>query len=132
MGRAAQYIYIISGVYLLFYLTGMFEPSFTTNLLEIIVNPETFSFSHLWDLILDNIIVAGSVGAVTLGVLLATRSIELTVMTAVVPILWGMLTDILEVFKIVAAANQAIALILFAPYIVLLTITALDYWRGRD
>jgi len=70
------------------------------------------------------------VGAAVLA--LFYSRIELAIMGAVSIYMLNILFDFLSVFQRVYAVAPVLAVLLFAPMIVLLPIVVLDWWRGRD
>ena len=125
MGKTGLFLVFASGMLVLFHIGGLI----TTNpFLNVLLNPQNFTSSDLWSLIL---VIVGSVGAAIL-VGFVTRNPEIVAMSAFVPSFFLFMWDFVEIFNVFEGQNRALALLVFSPIILLFFFTAVEFWRGKD
>ncbi len=123
MSKITKYVLIMSGVSILFYFAGLIEGN---SLLNLLFNPEDMTQLAIWSTILTSVLSTAT--GVVIGI--TTRNIELAVMTAFLPVIVGFLWEFINVFKVLASFNAALALLVLAPILLLFFIDMLDYWRA--
>lgn len=125
MGKFTTFVMVMSGLTLLFYITGLIP---SNPLITLLFNPQNMSTSSFYITILATI--ATSVSAIIIG--FVTKNLELAAMTAFVPIIAALLWGFIDVYNSMAAVNRIISILIIGPTLFMFTITLLDYWRGRD
>jgi hypothetical protein len=123
MAELTKYIFMITGISLMFYLAGLIN---SNPLIDFLLSPQNL-YSSIWSGII--IISLSSVSAIFVGYI--TKDMALTVMTALAPALLSILWNIGSVYIKIAASNPVIATIIFAPSMFYLIWLFVDWWRGR-
>ena len=134
MGKFTTYIFIMTGLLILFHFMGLIEPDSTPNsvLLNILMNPQDISFSDFFN---DYILLTLTTGAgIVAGIIIGfvTKNAELAAMIGIATYLGTILWDFIAVYNVVAATNQVLAILLLGPLLFVFSITLVDWWRGRD
>ncbi len=128
MGKFGTYIIIMSGLTLLFYMTGLLPETANSVLLNFLLDPSAFQDSNLSikallaiEAILASAIVVGFavVGNIELGVMVSFS-------IAIFNILW----DFIAIVTLVLSINPALGLLVFSPLLFLFVVTMLEWWRG--
>ena len=137
MGKLTVYILVMSGIMLLMYYGGMIDGADT--LLTLLLNPQNISFSSFFT---DNIVavIEGLAGAAIGLALIASGKPELAAMSVLAIYLGDLGFNFIKVFNKLASIGAAegsvfgsylpIAIILFAPIILLFCVTLVEWWRG--
>ena len=125
--KITTYVIIFSGVLLLFYFGGLLGGG-ANSLLDFLLNSQDFSFSEQWTTLLIGI------GGLAVGVAAGwvTKDPYVGVMTSATIYLGGLLSSFVIVYQKVYAEVNFIAILIFAPLMLLLLISLLEWWRGRD
>lgn len=123
------YLIMISGLSLLFYLTGIDNGQ--NVLLSLLLSPTSITTSLIYTTITSALISGGIVGVV---VGFVTKNYELSVMSGLISTIFGgiIIPPLLAIYNNVAAYSQVFALLAISPMITLLIFTVIDWWRGRD
>ena len=100
MGKAATYIFMISGIVLVFHLFGLIDPGSTPNsaLINILMHPENIASSALSNQFLIAIASLGTIATIVVGFI--TKNAELAAMTAFTTYLVSLFWDIVVVFQL--------------------------------
>lgn len=133
MAKFTNYIFIISGSLLLFYIFGMLPPeSLTSQLFSLILNPTNITNSDF-----TNITITGGLSILTALTLGAGNYFRITnfkadfiVFASVIPILYSYGRDLLLIYNIIANSSQAIAILIFSPLLLVYVLTVIEWWRG--
>lgn len=127
MNKAYTYLFIMSGIMLVFYFAGLSTEAGT--LLSYLLEPENLNSTSMWITIVSAI-GAASVAGLIVGI--STRNVELA---AAAPIALFLLTlgfDFIKIFIYMASLNSVLAILFFSPLMLLYPLTILEFWRGRD
>jgi len=124
--RWITFVMVMAGLSVLFYYGGLIDD--TGSLIPRLLNPQDFSFSGTWKLILLNI----GIGVFGAFVGIYTKNAELALMTAVIPHVIVWLWDFIKVYNVIRLANGVLANLILGPVIFLFVLTIFDVWRGRD
>ena len=127
MGRFTTFFMVIMGLEVLFYFAGLIPES---PLLTILLNPQNILTAGIGVKAFSVLAGVGLVAGVVIG--FVTKNFELTVMIPFAVFMVGIAFDFLEVFNSFKAEAPVIAVLIFAPFLVMLVIIILDWWRGRD
>lgn len=120
---------VMAGLMMLFYVSGLLGDTLTGTLLNIMFTPQSFADTD-FSLYVQIVGAMGTISVVTgLVVGYITKNVELAVMWGVVGWLVAFFSDFFRVFLVVYNANTIIALLLFAPIMLLWYIIILDWWR---
>lgn len=131
MGKLTTYILVMSGLILLFYFTGLLPESTASNtLLTMLLNPNALSESPI-GLDSKELLIGIVAGGIIIGALLIAN-VELGIMAIFVVSISAFLWDFSSVFNRVYSENPVIAVLLFSPIMLLMIITLIEWWRGRD
>lgn len=132
MGRAVTVLMVMAGMMVVFHLAGLIEPGTTPNsvLLQYLLDPSGAPLTSIWSTIFAAISLASLAGGVVVGLL--TRNIELSVMVTITTFLFTLVWDFLVVVNVIASVSPALAVIIFGPTFLILAVTMVDFWRGRD
>jgi len=123
MGRATSYTILMTGFAVLFYYTGL---SGSSSLVQYLVNPQSMTSFQVVALIGSAILSSAS--GIAIGIF--TKNAELAVMTAIVPVLFGLLWDFILVFNAISSINTVLAVLFMGPVLFLYWMTLVDWWRG--
>ncbi len=130
MGKLTTYILVMSGLMLLFYISGLLDGTPNSVFFDLILNPENIRTSEINIqilLVLEGILALG----IVVGFAIA-GNVEFGVMGVFSIFLMNLLWDFLRVFTKVYSTNPVIALVLFSPILLLYAVTILEWWRGTD
>ena len=137
MGKLTTYVLVMSGIMLLMYYGGMIGG--TDTLLTLLLNPSGISFSSFFT---DNIVavIEGLGGATIALALVLTGKPELAAMSVLAVYIGDLGFNFIKVFNKLASmgavegastgAYLPLAVLLFAPIILLFCITLAEWWRG--
>lgn len=134
--RLFTYLSIMMGVTLLFYFGGVLGPA-TPNylMLNMLLHPTEITNTILGadtsSLFALALVSFASLGLLVIGVI--ARQLDLAVYGPIVTFIGGnFIFDFLQVYNIVSQQNQVVAILIFGPSFILLVLTLLEFWRGRD
>lgn len=129
MERLYKYIMVMSGLMLLFYFSGLLQDTASSDLLDILLTPESFGDvdSTLYVKITAALLGITALGGIIIGIV--TKNVELAVMSPLTVWILSLFFDFIRVFTIVYNTNLVIAVLLFSPIMILWFITAVDWWR---
>ena len=130
MGKLTRYIFIMSGLMILFYFSGLIQSTPNSNLLNILLSPEDLQNSTLASKLIAALEVIGGIGAVIFGFI--SKNTELAASTIFTGYLFNLGWDFLAVVSVVASANKILALLIFSPILIVYILTAFEFWRGTD
>jgi hypothetical protein len=124
MGKLIYYLGLMTGLTLLFHITGIMQTS--NPLLSLLLSPQTMNVS------LGTIIgaISISVGAIVIG--FVTKDLDKAAMAVIVPSVLLWLWDFKEVYNKVEEQNGIFALLIFSPFFFIFIMSMIDWWRGRE
>lgn len=141
MGKVTTYLIIMSGLVLLFYFGGLIQAcdgdglceATTPNgkLLDLLLKPQNMRQSTLGDKVTGLLAGLAVVGSLVLGGFLYER-LEFAAIAAFVAFMFNVSWDFIAVFNVVRESSPVIAILLFAPFLLVLIPTILEFFRGRD
>jgi len=129
MAKFATYILVMTGLIVLFYFTGIStDDTANSVLLNLLLDPAQLQNTPLalkaiavFEAILASAIVVGfAIGG----------NIELGVMTSFTIYLMNLMWDFIAIYSKVAAQNEVVAVLIFAPLLFLFVVTTIEWWRG--
>lgn len=128
MGKLTKYVIMMSGLTLLFYFTGLLNQTPNTTLLNLLLDPVSLENSTL---ALKGVVAIEAIVASLIVVgFAAAGNVELGVMSAFAIFLFNLFWDFMAVVAIVSSANLVFGILLFAPLMLLFTVTILEWWRA--
>lgn len=141
MGKITTYLIMMSGLVLLFYFGGLIQvcegdglcEATTPNgkLLDMLLKPENMRQSTLGDKIIGLLAGLAVVGSLVLSGFLYER-LEFAATAAFTGFLFNVAWDFIAVFNVVRESNPVLAILLFAPFLLVFIPTILEFFRGRD
>jgi len=123
MNKFTVYMLVMSGMMLLFYVTGL---STTNPLVNLLLSPENMTSSAFYSTIA--VIIAGGAASIILG-LFGNVNIKLAQSAIFVPFVIGLLWSFIEVFIVVASVNRPLAVLIFGPLMVVFLTTMYEFYR---
>lgn len=123
MNQMTTYIFIITGLSILFYILGLSN----NPIISVILSPQSMNTAK-WVVVIAFLTAAS--GGIILG--LTMRNPEIIAMTGIVGLLATDMWTLTEIFIIVAAFNYILAILIFGPIMYYMVFLLVDYWRGRD
>jgi len=141
MGKTTTYIIIMSGLMLLFYFAGLLQDctadamctSTTANsaLLNLLLKVESWQDMNIWTRIIIALEGIGAlVGVIAIGYV--TRDYRLAIKIPIAVWLANLFWDFIKIFIIVKSANVYLALLFFAPLMILYVVTIAEWGWGED
>ena len=140
MGKMTTFLVIMIGMTLLFYFAGLLQDcradgtceceTANCGLLALLTHPENIQTSDMWVKIILSVEGLALVGAVIFTAFVGR--LDLAVVAPVAIFLGNILWDFLKVFTVVYEAAPVLAILFFAPMLILFAVTILDWWRGND
>jgi len=127
MEKTWNYIFIISGLMLVFYFTGLSTTSGT--ILSFLLNIQNVN-TTLWWTTVSGILAGTSAATIIVGYF--SKNVELALVAPLASFLLVSLFDFLKIYIFLAELNLVMATLFFAPFMLLIPITIVEYWRGRD
>lgn len=137
-GKLFMFIGIVSGLMLLFYFTGLTRvcegevcaSGASSQLLDMLLSPEDISFGDMKNK--GEVLLVGAVAVIAGAGLWLSGKPELAIIAPFAVFLMGLAFEVGRVLSIVYSVNPVIALLLFAPIMILIVPTVLEWWRGKD
>lgn len=142
MGKLTTYLVIMSGLMLLFYFGGLLPTECgedglcevntpSGKLLTILLRPQNMRTSTLGDWVIGILAGLAVVGSLVLSGIVYER-LEYAAIAAFLGFLVVVVWDFIAVFNVVRETNPVIAILLFAPFLLVFIPTVLEFMRGRD
>lgn len=141
MGKLTTYLIIMSGLTLLFYFTGLIQDcgddglceGSTPNgkLLDILLKPQDMKQSTMGDYIVGILAGLAALGSLLLSGVVFER-LEYAATASFVGFLFTVGWDFIAVFNVVRESAPALAILIFAPFLLVFIPTVLEFLRGRD
>ncbi len=133
MGRMATYVVLFSGLLLLFYYGGLLDQSTSTGnlLLSLLLNPQDITISDFINVNIAQALISLGIGGIAIGLIIA-GNLDLAVLASVALALLTLLMSFVDVFAVVFNANPIVSTLFLSPWILLMVVTTLEWWRGRD
>jgi len=141
MGKLSTYIIVMTGLMLLFYFGGILDEcdddglckhtTASSALLNLLLKVESWQHMGIWTqlvLALEGLIAGG--GIIAIGVI--TRNWEMAVRAPITVWIANLLWDFITIFTKVAVVNVYLALLFFAPVMLLFLVTVVEWWGGTD
>ena len=125
MGRMATYVLIISAFMIVFYIGGLIPEN---SMINILLNPETLRTN----LYLQVLTTMGSIGIGTAIVTSLAGKNELAALIAFTTLFGSIILEFFSIYTAIASYNKILAFIVISPLCLLLILTVLEWWRGRD
>ena len=126
---------------LLFYFTGLLQEceddgmceakTPNSKLLDILLRPENMRQSTIGDYIIGILAGLAIVGSLVLSGAVYER-LEYAATAAFIGFLFTVSWDFIAVFNVVREANPVLAVLVFAPFLLIFIPTILEFMRGRD
>jgi hypothetical protein len=131
MGKFTNYILLLSGFFIIFYIFGLNDGA-TGSLIGLLLNigslKSYINSGQGWGAI--GLIIGG---LTTYGVVaIITRQFfsESLALATLLPFLLGFAYDFVVIYKSVAQISSIIALLVLSPMIVVYVFTVIEWWRG--
>lgn len=141
MGKLTTYLFIMSGMVLLFYFGGLLQEcgddglceATTPNgkLIDILLHPENMRQSTLGDYVVGILAGLAVVGSLIFSGYLYDR-LEYAAIAAFVGFLFNVAWDFIAVFNVVREATPVLAILVFAPFLLVFILSVVEFLRGRD
>ncbi len=142
MGKLTTYLVIMSGLMLLFYFGGLLPTECgedglcevntpSGKLLTLLLRPENMRTSTVGDYVIGIIAGLAAVGSLVLGGFLYER-LEYAAIASFLVFLIVILWDFIAVFNVIREAAPVLAILFFTPFLLVFTLTILEFMRGRD
>ena len=128
--KLTTYLFVLSGIMLLFYFTGLVTGTSDTVLLNMLLGVENWQNSPMQAKVVAVISIAGVVGAVIVSFL--SRNFELAAMATFATYILNIGWDFTQVISVIMAENKVIAILIFSPIMLVYLLTIVEFWRGRD
>lgn len=126
MAKFEHFVAIMTGLSLLFYLTGLLQGTANSTLLNLMLDPVSFQESNFIVKVLA--LFSGIAAAsVVVGFFTSVNTKAVAVSTFTI-FFMSLLWDFIAVVEKVYAAHQGIALLLFSPFIILYVISIINWW----
>lgn len=128
MAKLTKFLMMMSGLILLFYFTGQLVNTPNATLLNLALDSSAFQDSILYTKVLAVLQLVAAAGIVV-GTIVGQR-VELVVVATFTIFLFNLFFDFIAIFAIVAAVNPVIAILLFAPVLLIYFTTIVEWFRG--
>ncbi len=140
MGKMTTYMIMMSGLMLLFYFGGLLTVCFddglcegtTVNsvLLNLLLKPERMKSLTLGIKVI--LTLQGALASLIIAVGIFIKDVRLAVMGSLAIYFFNLGWDFLAVFTVVREVAPVLAVLLFAPVLLVYVLTIVDWWMGRD
>lgn len=128
MAKMTNFLMIMTGIVILFYFFGYIENTFSSEILNIVFNPESIEVSRL--ILTITGFVTAAIGISIAAIKLGQIQTDFIVFAPMVAVFLSFLWDFISIITVISSFNPYIAVILFSPLIVVYLITILEWWRG--
>jgi len=125
MAQVYNYILLMSGIALLFYIFGLVSE--TGTLIDLVVNFQDITKSNLHNYIITGIVGLSLVGLAVFSLFVADPT--LIKFAAVATYLISLGIDFLKIASVVWNVTPVFATIIFGPFTILYIIVVMDWWR---
>jgi len=141
MGKLTTYLVLMSGILVFCYFMGIIGPACGTDglcestappslLLTLIMAPQNLATSTLALTITTAITGLAALASIVIG--FANLNIKLALTGGVATFLLALGWDILAVFNALRLSRPEIAILIFAPLLIMWIITVFEWWGDRD
>lgn len=127
MEKTWNYLFIISGMMLVFYFTGLSTSSGT--MLSFMLNLQNVNTTQWW-LVVTGLLSGTSAATIIIG--FVSKNVELALMAPLALFLLISGWDAIKIFIFLASLNYVIATLFIAPFMLMYIMVIIEYWRGRD
>lgn len=131
MSKVTTMLMVMSGVSLLFYLTGILSGTATSTLLSLVLNPGGWQTTSTWLTIAGVITAVTAAGAIAL--VRGTTIPDYVALTPIVVLLFAFGWDFLVVYQKLSesggVAGGVFALLLFGPLMLMYVLSVIEWWR---
>jgi hypothetical protein len=131
MGKLGNMISVMIGINLLFYLFGLLDNTFTSEIMDLALNPTSFAISAVYYSL--GIILTAAL-AITVASAVFNLRIDLTALASptglISLILVNIFFDFVKVITVIWTLNSTVAMLIFAPLGTLYILTLVEWWRG--
>lgn len=124
MGRLANFVLLMGGVTLSYYLSGLIGPE-SSLIIKFILSVSTVPSGVLFALLFAGVSIVGAIAGFLRNPSFASRA------TIIIP-LFIFFFDFIGVFNVTSQANPILALIVIAPLMLLFTFTVFEWIGGTD
>lgn len=134
MGKLSTFLFIISGLTVLFWFTGIYDASHSSTLLGLLLNPENIQTSDFWKGQFGLFTATSAIGA-AIVVGFFTKDLDKALATGVMTTIAGIAFEIITIMTTIAGTSvfgNVLKYLLFAPIIVILCIILIEWWRLKD
>lgn len=126
MGKLTTYMFIMSGLTLLFYVTGLLHGTANSALLNLLLSPEGIKDSIFSGRVLAalGLITTAAAFLSTFYVINLQAVARISITLYLLSIGW----DFIAVYAVVASVNSVIALLLFSPLLLVFVLTMYEFF----
>ena len=128
MSKVGTYIGILSVTLISAFLLGLMENTGTSALLSWLSNPTSFFATDFYTE-LNNVIALFATAGVVIG-LFFSQKVEQATTIGFVGILLLAGVDMYTIYQNISLINADFALLFFAPFILIYSLTVLEWWRA--
>jgi len=131
MAKFTNYILLLSGFFLIFYLFGL-NNGITGALFDILLNPSSVQslMSSGALKVLGVFVSALGIGLTAVAFITRSYFSESMVLLPLIPLLLSFIYDFIAIYNTVASASTVLALLVLSPFILLYVFTVIEWWRG--
>jgi len=132
MGKFTTYMFVMAGFFLVFYYLGISDNTWTSGLLTLLFNPSgaASTLGASGKLAILAPLLTGALAYGTVAIVTRQYFSESLVLVSFMPTLVAFLFDFIKLFVIVNGFNTIVALLIFAPMIIVYVLTIIEWWRG--
>lgn len=127
MEKTWNYLFIISGMMLVFYFTGLSTSSGT--MLSFMLNLQNVNTTTWW---LTVVGLLSGTSAATILIGFVSKNVELALVAPLALFLLISGWDIIKIFIFLASLNYVLATLFLGPFLLMYIMIIVEYWRGRD
>jgi len=124
MSRFINYAMVMSGIGVLFYLSGLID---SNPFLDLLLQPQNMSSGQFYTTIILGVL--GGVGAIVVGYF--TKDLVSAIMAPITVYLTTLLWNFISVFNRLKAENEILAVLFLSSLLLGFFLTMIDWWRSN-
>lgn len=131
MGKLTNYLIIMSGIILLFYIGGLLEGTASSTLLSLVLNPDTLSTTEFY--IAIGSVITAALAAAAAVIWTRTSLSDFYVMIPLIGLFFSFGWDFLVIHQTISASSTiggVVSLLFFGPIMLGYLMAVIEWWRG--
>lgn len=131
MSKLLTYIAILSVIIILFHLSGIITGTPLSFFADAVLRPESLRTNQFYTTVYGAILAILVGSSIVIGLFIPQR-LDIIVLVPVAIMLFLVGWDLFVVYNTLRMINDALALVIFSPLMIIYILTVVEWWRGKD